>query len=92
MLISIGYMCLMLRAPLDWQYAYLTSSASGAVMCYVLVRKMWDTLTNSKQNKKLRKVKNSFEQNKNIVKIILCLREILFPPVKMNCVKIIFSY
>ena len=42
MLISIGYMCLMLYAPLDWQYAYFPSPASGAVVCSVLVRKMWD--------------------------------------------------
>ena len=32
----------MLCAPLDWQYAELPSSASDAVLCYVLVRKMWD--------------------------------------------------
>ena len=37
MLISIGYMCSMLCAPLDWQYAELPSSASDAVLCYVLV-------------------------------------------------------
>ena len=30
MLISIGLMCLMLCAPLDWQYAELPSSASDA--------------------------------------------------------------
>ena len=41
MLIFIGYMCLMLCAPIDWHYAELPSSASGAVMCSVLVRKMW---------------------------------------------------
>ena len=35
-------MCLMLCAPLDWQFAELPSSASDAVLCYVLVRKMWD--------------------------------------------------
>ena len=40
MLISIG--CLMLCAPLDWQYAELPSSASDAVLCSVLARKMWD--------------------------------------------------
>ena len=28
-------------APLDWQYAELPSSASDAVLCSVLVRKMW---------------------------------------------------
>ena len=38
MLISIG---LMLCAPLDWQYPELPSSASDAVLCSVLVRKMW---------------------------------------------------
>ena len=31
-------MCLMLCAPLDWQYAELPSSASDAVLCSVLVR------------------------------------------------------
>ena len=46
MLISIGYMCLMLCAFLDWQYAQLPSPASGAVMCSVLVRKMWHIQTN----------------------------------------------
>ena len=35
-------MFLMLCAPLDWQYAELPSSASDAVLCSVLVRKMWD--------------------------------------------------
>ena len=35
-------MCLMLCAPLDWQYAELPSSANDAVLCSVLVRKMWD--------------------------------------------------
>ena len=40
MLISIGYMCLMLCAPLDWQYAEFPSSASDAVLCSVLVRKI----------------------------------------------------
>ena len=42
MLIFIGYMCLMLCAPLEWQYAQLSSSASIAVMCFLIVRKMWD--------------------------------------------------
>ena len=42
MLISIGYMWLMLCVPLDWQYAELPSSASDAVLCSVLGRKMWD--------------------------------------------------
>ena len=32
----------MLCAPLDWQYAELPSSASDAVLCSVLVRKMPD--------------------------------------------------
>ena len=31
-------MCLMLCETLDWQYAELTSSASDAVLCSVLVR------------------------------------------------------
>ena len=34
-------LCLMLCAPLDWQYAELPSPASDAVLCTVLVRKMW---------------------------------------------------
>ena len=34
-------MCLMLCARPDWQYAELPSSASDAVLCSVLVRKMW---------------------------------------------------
>ena len=34
--------CSMLCAPLDWKYAELPSSASDAVLCSVLVRKMWD--------------------------------------------------
>ena len=33
--------CLMLRAPLDRQYAELPLSASDAVLCTVLVCKMW---------------------------------------------------
>ena len=46
-------MCLMLCAPLDWQYAELPSSASDAVLCSVLVRKMWDI--KKKKRKKKRK-------------------------------------
>ena len=42
----------MLCAPLDWQYAELPSSASDAVLCSVLVRKMWDIKTNRKKKKK----------------------------------------
>ena len=49
MLISIGYMCLLLCAPLDWQYAELPSSTSDAVLCSVLVRKMWDIQPNRKR-------------------------------------------
>ena len=34
MLISIGYMCLMLCSPLDWQYAEFPSSAmQSCVLC-----------------------------------------------------------
>ena len=33
---------LTLCAPLDWQDAELPSSVSDAVLCSVLVRKMWD--------------------------------------------------
>ena len=35
-------MCLMLCAPLDWQYAEFPSSARDAVLCSLLVRMMWD--------------------------------------------------
>ena len=47
-------MCLMLCAPLDWQYAELPSSASDAVLCSVLVRKMWDIETNRKKEEEKR--------------------------------------
>ena len=42
----------MLCAPLDWQYAQLPSSASDAVLCSVLVRKMWVIEKNRKKKKK----------------------------------------
>ena len=42
----------MLCAPLDWQYAELPSSASDAVLCSVLVRKMWVIETNRKKKEK----------------------------------------
>ena len=45
-------MCLMLCAPLDWQYAELPSTASDAVLCSVLVRKMWVILPNRKEKRK----------------------------------------
>ena len=45
-------MCLMLCEPLDWQYSELPSSASDAVLCSVLVRKMWDNQI-IKNNKKI---------------------------------------
>ena len=45
-------MCLMLCAPIDWQYAELPSSASDAVSCCVLVGKMWDISTNRRKKKK----------------------------------------
>ena len=51
MLISIGYMCLMLCAPLDWQYAELPSSASDAVLCSVLIRKMLDQIEKKRKKK-----------------------------------------
>ena len=54
-------MCLMLCAPLDWQYADLPSSASDAVMCSVLVRKMWDI---SNQIEKTTKNKKNTNNNK----------------------------
>ena len=41
MLISIGLYVFNVVCALDWQYAELPSSASGAVLCSVLVRKMW---------------------------------------------------
>ena len=44
----------MLCVPLDWQYAELPSSASDAVLCSVLVRKMWT----SKQIKKEEKIES----------------------------------
>ena len=50
-------MCLMLYAPLDWQYAELPSSASDAVLCSVLVRKMWDMTSNQIEEKKKQKKK-----------------------------------
>ena len=45
----------MLCAPLDWQYAELPSSVSDAVLCSVLVRKMWVHLTKYKRKKKGKK-------------------------------------
>ena len=39
----------MLCSRLDWQYAKLRSSTSGAVMCSALVRKMWDATDATKQ-------------------------------------------
>ena len=46
----------MLCAPLDWQYAELPSSASNAVLCSVLVRKMWDKSKTNRKEKKKKKV------------------------------------
>ena len=43
-------MCLMLCAPLDWQYAELPSSASDAVLCSVLVRKMFNNKNKKDKN------------------------------------------
>ena len=45
----------MLCAPLDWQYAEFASSASDAVLCSVLVGKMWDIQTNRKNKQKTNK-------------------------------------
>ena len=42
----------MLCAPLDWQYAELPSSASDAVLCFVLVRKIGTSKTNRKKKEK----------------------------------------
>ena len=50
-------MCLMLCAPLDWQYTELPSSASDAVLCSVLVRKMW---VSSNQIERRKKQKQKF--------------------------------
>ena len=41
----------MLCAPLDWQYAELSSSASYAVLCTALVCKMWDMEPRKKKKK-----------------------------------------
>ena len=50
-------MCLMLCAPLDWQYAELPLSASDAILCSVLVRKMWDIKQiEEEENKKICRV------------------------------------
>ena len=49
-------MCLMLCAPLDWKYAEFPSSASDAVLCSVLVRKMWETNRKKKEKKDLHPV------------------------------------
>ena len=43
----------MLCAPLDWQYAELPSSASDAVLCSVLVRKMSSNQIEEKKEKKI---------------------------------------
>ena len=51
-------MCLMLCSPLDWRYAEFPSSASDAVLSYVLVRKMWDI---QKQIEKIKKIKTIAE-------------------------------
>ena len=47
-------MCLMLCAPLDWQYAELPSSASDAVMCTVLVCYVRCGSSNQKKKEKKR--------------------------------------
>ena len=51
MLISIGYMCLMLCAPLDWQYAELPSSAS-ALCVYVRCGSSNQIIIKNNNNKK----------------------------------------
>ena len=63
-------MCLMLCAPLDWQYAELPSSASDAVLCFAgfratlenlekvpIFRKLGENLENS--GKKIENWENS---------------------------------
>ena len=42
----------MLCAPLDWKYAELPSSASDAVLCSVLVRKLWDKYNQIERKKR----------------------------------------
>ena len=42
----------MLCAPLDWKYAEFPSSASDAVLCSVLVRRMWETNREKKRKKR----------------------------------------
>ena len=65
-------MCLMLCAPLDWQYAEFPSSASDVVLCSVLVRKMSHTSNQiGKKRKEKKKIMispgNLFNQNKGLV-------------------------
>ena len=48
-------MCLMLCAPLDWQYAELPSSAIDAVLCSVLVVKCGTSINQIEEEKKRRK-------------------------------------
>ena len=50
----------MLCAPLDWQYTELPSSASDAVLCSLLVLKMWEKQTKKKKKKKLHKYSSEF--------------------------------
>ena len=54
----------MLCAPLDWQYAELPSSASDAVLCSVLVRKMSNQIEKEKR-------KSKFDLKYIVEKIIL---------------------
>ena len=54
----------MLCASLDWQYAELPSSASDAVLCSVLVRKMSNQIEKKKKKKK-EAVCYYFQTNKN---------------------------
>ena len=69
-------MCLMLCALLDWQYAELPSSASDAVLCSVLVRKMGTSkqIEGKKRRKKISKSSSTNLQaaKKSLYLYILC--------------------
>ena len=69
----------MLCAPLDWQYAELPSSTSDAVLCSVLVRKMWSTKTNRRKNnkKKQQKKQGIAEHGTSLVHCILCVSRLV---------------
>ena len=54
----------MLCAPLDWQYAELPSSASDAVLCSVLVRKMGTSKQIEKKSKEKKANNTWFKKRK----------------------------